>query len=254
VNCFVISLHDAIDRRKHIIDEFGKAQVDFDFFDALRPNEAKQALLEISINCDLERLSPGEKACLASHVVLWKKLLESKQEFYLVFEDDVFLGKDAAQFFNEIEQYLAEVDLIKLETFQEKVLLGRRKTTIFNRNLSLLKSGHSGTAGYLVTRAGAKKLIDYLNTNNQIMPADHYMFEDVAKEFDFTTYQVEPALCIQEKVLLEECQLSNSLDQARENWILVKSKKSLIRRILRELRRFLLKQKLKYFSKIVDFK
>ena len=80
MNCFVISLDNAVDRRKHIEREFDQAQLSFTFFDALKPVEAKQALLKISDKCDLSRLSPGEIACLASHVVLWKMLIETNQK------------------------------------------------------------------------------------------------------------------------------------------------------------------------------
>lgn len=254
MNCFVISLDNAVDRRKHIEREFDQAQLSFTFFDALKPVEAKQALLKISDKCDLSRLSPGEIACLASHVVLWKMLIDTNQKYYIIFEDDVFVGENVVQFLNEITFNLEGMDLIKLETFHEKVLLGELKRTIGNRGLYDLKSGHSGTAGYLVTRDGAEKLLSYLLTDNQIMPADHYIFEEVSKKNKLNTFQVKPALCIQEKVLLEDCSLSNSLDQARDNWVLIKKNKSIFARIIKEFHRFILRQKLKYFSIVVEFK
>ena len=254
MNCYVISLAEAKDRRQHINYVFNQAGLKFEFFDAIKPDSAKEILLNISNTCDLDRLSPGEIACLASHVMLWQQLLDSPREYDLIFEDDVLLGDGIQKFLNELTQNLDDLDLVKLETFQEKVLLGNLKKKYQNRNLFELKSFHSGTAGYLLTRAGAKKLIQYLNTKNQILAADHYIFEEVGREFDFKVDQVVPAVCIQEKVFEENSQLSNWLEQDRSSFTRIKRKKFLFIRIIREFQRFILKQKLKFFSKIVEFK
>lgn len=252
--CFVISLNDAIDRRKHIQHEFNKASLNFEFFDALRPDEGRKTLLNASQHCDLSRLSPGEIACLGSHVALWEELVHGAENYSIIFEDDVFLGEKIAEFLNALSLDLDFVDLVKLETFQEEVLLGSVEKNILNRNLHILKSGHSGTAGYLVTKQGAKKLLEYLFTENQIMPADHYIFEEAKKDKKVQILQVSPALCIQEKVFLAECHLSNSLDQARGDWILVRKKKNIWIRIIRELQRFILRQKIKIFAQKVEFR
>lgn len=254
MSCFVISLNNVLDRREHIKKEFEKATLAFQFFDALRPKEGKEFLVAISPNCDLTLLSPGEIACLASHIALWKKLIESKDEYLIAFEDDVFLGEGIADFLCELSINLKDIDLVKLETFQEKVLLGKAEKHVSNRSLHDLRSNHSGTAGYLITRSGATKLLNFLFSEKQIMPADHYMFEETLRKKEIKVIQVLPGLCIQEKVLFKECSLSNSLDQARNSWTRIKRKRSIWIKIYRELHRFILRHKLKIFSTIVEFK
>lgn len=254
VLCFVISLSDVLDRREHIRKEFKKANLEFEFFDALRPKEGKELLVSISPESDLTLLSPGEIACLASHVALWKKLLESKEQYSIIFEDDVFLGEKVTDFLYEMIEDLQGLDLIKLETFQEKVLLGKVRKSFLNRNLYDLHSNHSGTAGYIITRSGAIKLLQYLFLGDQLLPADHYMFEKTTKDKGIKVVQVSPGICIQEKVLLHECSLSNSLEQSRISWTRIKRKKNIFERVYKEFQRFLLRWKMKMFSIIVEFK
>lgn len=254
MSSFVISLSNVPDRRAHIKKEFEKARLAFEFFDALRPKEGKELLVGISPHCDLTLLSPGEIACLASHIALWKKLIESTEKYLIVFEDDVFLGEGIASFLCELNVNLKDIDLVKLETFREKVLLGKAEKHLFNRSLYGLCSNHSGTAGYLITTSGAEKLLKYLFSEKQIMPADHYMFEETVRDKGIKVVQVSPGLCIQEKVLFEECGLSNSLEQARNNWTRIKRKRNIWVRIYKELHRFILRQKLKIFSTVVEFK
>lgn len=252
--CFVISLSDVLDRREHIRKEFKKANLEFEFFDALRPKEGKELLVSMSPDSDLTLLSPGEIACLASHVALWKKLLESKEQYSIIFEDDVFLGEKVTDFLYEMIEDLQGLDLIKLETFQEKVLLGKVRKSFLNRNLYDLHSNHSGTAGYIITRSGAIKLLQYLFLGDQLLPADHYMFEKTTKDKGIKVVQVSPGICIQEKVLLHECSLSNSLEQSRISWTRIKRKKNIFERVYKEFQRFLLRWKMKMFSIIVEFK
>lgn len=252
--CFVISLSDVLDRREHIKKEFKKANLEFVFFDALRPQEGKELLVDISPHCDLKLLSPGEIACLASHVALWKRLLESEEQYSIVFEDDIFFGEGVAVFLSKLVDDLQDLDLVKLETFQEKVLLGKPQKKFLNRTLHNLHSNHSGTAGYILTRSGALKLLEYLFLGDQILPADHYMFEKTIHDEKIKVVQVSPGICIQEKVLLQECSLSNSLEQSRNSWTRIKRKRNIWQRIYKELQRFLLRWKMKMFSTIVEFK
>ncbi|MGO1513314.1 MAG: glycosyltransferase family 25 protein, partial [Psychrobacter sp.] len=73
---FVISLQSATERREHINSEFGKHNVNFEFFDALTPDTAKDYALSLGLNLDSISLTPGELACMMSHVALWKKAID----------------------------------------------------------------------------------------------------------------------------------------------------------------------------------
>ncbi|MGO2231698.1 glycosyltransferase family 25 protein, partial [Psychrobacter sp.] len=87
---FVISLQSATERREHINSEFGKHNVNFEFFDALTPDTAKDYALSLGLNLDSISLTLGELACMMSHVALWKKAIDNHIPYITIFEDDVY--------------------------------------------------------------------------------------------------------------------------------------------------------------------
>ncbi|MDY6536257.1 glycosyltransferase family 25 protein, partial [Acinetobacter faecalis] len=62
MNIQVISLASAIERRKHIQNEFGKQALNFNFFDALTPNIAVPLAEKMTLNVQEERITKGELA------------------------------------------------------------------------------------------------------------------------------------------------------------------------------------------------
>ncbi|TWV83510.1 glycosyltransferase family 25 protein [Moraxella sp. VT-16-12] len=196
---YVISLTTAKERRAHIIKEFGKQGVDFEFFDAITPKEiehhAKRLNLPLIGN---QRLSLGEKACFLSHVCLWQKMLDDDVPYMAVFEDDIYLGEHATEFLNH-EHWLNAIDfdLIKLETWHELVNLGAQQSTHHHRHLHTLKSIHVGTAGYIITQSGIKKLLGYIRqlSSDECFAIDHIMFGAFLSQG--VVLQMTPALCQQ---------------------------------------------------------
>ena len=96
----VISLKTATARREHIVQEFGKQNIGFEFFDALTPNLARPLAEQMQLNIHDDFLSPGELACFMSHVSIWQKMVDEHIPHLAIFEDDVYLGKDAAELLN----------------------------------------------------------------------------------------------------------------------------------------------------------
>ena len=69
---FVISVKTATKRREHIMCEFGKQGIAFEFFDAVTPTDISKYAQKLSIPIiNNQRLTDGEKACFLSHVALW---------------------------------------------------------------------------------------------------------------------------------------------------------------------------------------
>ena len=91
MNNFVISLKSATERREHINNEFGKHNVSFEFFDALTPDTAREYAKNLGINPDTTNLTPGELACMMSHIAIWKKAINENLSYVTIFEDDVYL-------------------------------------------------------------------------------------------------------------------------------------------------------------------
>ena len=70
---YVISLPSAGDRRRHIVEQFGREQVTFEFFDAITPDQAQVIFRQWFPHAGIEMLSAGELACLVSHLSVWQQ-------------------------------------------------------------------------------------------------------------------------------------------------------------------------------------
>lgn len=70
---FVISLeHNNEARRKHIKDQFTRRELDFEFFNAITPNQIEELSQKFNIKIQNHSLTKGELACFFSHISLWK--------------------------------------------------------------------------------------------------------------------------------------------------------------------------------------
>lgn len=130
---------------------------------ALPPDE-QDALYSPALNARQfhKPLVNGEKGCYASHLALWQWLLQSPHPAVVVLEDDVRLKDSFAAVCAAIEGLPVGWDMVKLIGRAE---LGRREKLQGQRNLC---PGHalvqyrrvpSLTAGYVLSREGARKLL-----------------------------------------------------------------------------------------------
>ena len=64
------------------------------------------------IKSNMIELNSGEYGCFASHYLLWKKLIESQETYYLIFEDDAIFCDNFNQRFQTCIQYLEHIKTI----------------------------------------------------------------------------------------------------------------------------------------------
>lgn len=201
----VISLSTAVERRKHISSEFTQKNIDFDFFDALTPEPATIFSQELGLKIDERILTKGELACFMSHVFLWKKMIDENIPYMAIFEDDIYLGNNVADFLTDSSWINDQWHLIKLEEFTHRIALGKRVKNFkgrIQRSIFQLKSKNLGTAGYILSLHGAKSLLSYIQKLDKLIALDHLMFEEIVVHEDiFHVYQMKPALCIQDVTL-----------------------------------------------------
>lgn len=239
---YVISLSTTHHRREHIIVEFTKHCVHFEFFDAKTPDDIHD--LAPQFNPHLKNsslLSDGEKACLLSHVCLWQQMLDDDIDYLAIFEDDVYLGQNADVFFND-SQWLKKtgIDYLKTETFlQERKLSGTTIHLPDDRCAKVLCESHLGTAGYVISQKAAKTLLDFIKnlSQNDLKPIDHLMFDDYRQiSTALPIYQMLPAIVAQEFILYPTqnampSDIQNDRDERKKN----KPKRSLSAKIKGEL-------------------
>lgn len=257
---YVISLTEAHERREHIKKIFDNKNIPFIFFDAISPSVKMDNLIkEILPNLQNAKLTNGEKACLMSHVALWKHCIDEDFPYIGIFEDDVLLGKESASLLNAhqwIDTIYQQTNsfILRLETFLNPVKLKSISLPCKkNYKINILRSVHYGTAAYIVSKSAAIKLIKYLQTipTNSFDPIDVLMFDRLLFRKDLPIFQISPAPCVQELQLLQDksslnSQLENerssiSKDRATSSPSIrttKKIKKPLPQRILKELKRF----------------
>lgn len=251
----VISLESATDRRKHITQEFQSHHIDFEFFDALTPCSATVYAQDLSINLGSGNLTSGELACMMSHVSVWRKMIDENIPYLAIFEDDVYLGKDAQYLLNSADWIAPNWHIIKIEAFTKKVFLSKNSTTIASgqRHITQLTGENLGTAGYILSLQGAKTYLNYIQ-QTELQPLDELMFDDFIANNIEPVYQMRPALCVQEMQLYQEQSLLPSalLDARKERMRL--EKKSGFSKVEREVNRLIFQIKKTLFAKELLFK
>ncbi|TAK49204.1 MAG: glycosyltransferase family 25 protein [Xanthobacteraceae bacterium] len=139
----------------------------------------------------------GEIGCLLSHYAFWQAVAAGPAAHGAVFEDDVRLSPRLAALLADSAWIPADADLVKLETSGQKVALATtaepaRDTFALHR----LHSQHLRTAGYIVSRAAARRLVDLFPSMDG--PVDLMLFDPAHRIFpQFAVYQLVPAVCIQ---------------------------------------------------------
>lgn len=236
MNNFVISLVNATNRREHITNEFGKQNIPFEFFDAVTPKALKETanFLQIDLNKNTN-LSENELSCLCSHICLWKKAIDENMDYINIFEDDIYLSKNAHLFLNHNDWIQSDWGFIKLEKTIEKALLKNPISLQDNHKIYLLKSVHIGAGGYILSKEIAKKLYDHFLTLGEIDHSDQYLFKIVLEENITPIYQINPVLCVQDCILYPNNQKFSSYLEWRDNQI--KDKLTPTQKFMRELKR-----------------
>ena len=252
---YVISLTSALDRRKHIEREFGKQQVEFEFFDAITPDTVKLKIHQLLPNICIDRISLGELACCVSHMVLWQHAIDQNMSHIAIFEDDIFLGEHAQHFLMQSDWLHADWDIVKLETFYERTFIEKSSTDVLSRQVSRLNASHFGAAGYILSNAAIQKIFQTLRSSHNLSPIDHILFSNQESLFGkLNIQQLSPALCIQEKILKDKTNLSNALDIYRQQWRPPKEKMNFYKKILREFHRLAKQIRFFLFAQVISFK
>lgn len=121
------------------------------------------------------RFGAGDKCCLLSHRLFWKRLVASGDSYAAVLEDDAVLTSSAPCILQSADWIPHGVDVIKLEQFgrDQRILVSDFRAVAPGFELATLKSRHTGTGGYILSRAAAQKLLAITKFDQ---PVDHMLF------------------------------------------------------------------------------
>lgn len=148
------------------------------------------------------RLFEAEFACFLSHLKCWEEIAAGDDSYGAVFEDDVILSGDLKKYFS-VDGMPKGVDILKIETFNCPVKINKLGSLgFFDRKAVKLVSFHPGSAGYLLSKSAAQRLLE-LSRSGINCPVDHFLFDpkfDVMKQFNVR--QLMEGLAIQQDRLI----------------------------------------------------
>jgi glycosyl transferase family 25 len=197
----IVSLARAADRRARMAETARAAGLEVVFFDAVDAADPARGadLAGLPAAGPWGSFAPKDKACALSHLALMRAFLDSDATHLLALEDDAYLAEDLGAWIADLGWWPPDADVVKLERWRDDrlfVALGRRSVTHRGRTLARLYSKHSGTAGFMLTRAAARKILDH---GAPACPVDHLLFNPAVSDLarHLVVYQVEPSLITQ---------------------------------------------------------
>ena len=96
---YVVSLKSSTQRRKSIIKQFQRYNINFEFFDAINGKELSEE--EITKYCDLKILSENPKwlnrgciGCILSHALIYQRVIDENLKGAIILEDDMLINSE----------------------------------------------------------------------------------------------------------------------------------------------------------------
>ena len=162
----VISLKDSKHRRAEFSRQVVGVELDWSFFSAY-----KNIVSPLGYN-DREAirrcgraLFPQEIGAYVSHFKCWEWLANSEYDQAIIFEDDVIVDWSTITQLSQFNLSAHSIDLLRLfATHPTKYEIVMYRFLSPNCHLVRIKGPHFGTQGYMLTKAGSRRLIeDYTN-------------------------------------------------------------------------------------------
>ncbi|MFM0094526.1 glycosyltransferase family 25 protein [Paraburkholderia nemoris] len=198
---FVINLDKSTDRLSHMTTQLDRLGCAWERFPALGPAQIESLTQTLKLPLMRGVCTTPEKGVALSHYSIWKKMLAEGIDHALVLEDDVHFCESARIFVESVEEQIARglrYDIIKIETFLAGIFVDRKGINLADRTgLHRLRSNHGGTAAYIISSDGCRKMIERYATADRAV--DLVMFDGDLEEM--CVFQLHPALCIQDFLL-----------------------------------------------------
>jgi glycosyl transferase family 25 len=164
IKIFVINLKNEFDRRKHIVNELKKLNLEFEIYFAKKGSELTEK--EISLYSKKEAfknenrdLSLDEISCALSHIKIYKKIFKSKYKLSLILEDDVVINKNLLNIFKNLNKFPKNWELINFYTDARKKIIGKK---IYKKYQCVkFKERANRTCSYLIKIRTAEKLLKF---------------------------------------------------------------------------------------------
>lgn len=182
----IINLQDADKRRRFMLQQMSKLGLSYMLFDAIKGSSLSAEELEKKV--DMNEVAKYPKlltrnilGASLSHMGVYKRIVESEEDWHLILEDDVVLAKDAELLINHIKDnqslYKRHLVLFYSISLEKNVeLLNSCVTSVNEFGIHKVLSKDIGGAGaYMIHRDTAKLLLEY-NEMIKVAPDDWNFF------------------------------------------------------------------------------
>jgi len=199
---FVINLARRPDRMAAMAAQLERLGLAYERFDAIDARSADPVELNalFAPHGAMAELTPGDKACTASHMHLWRRIASGSDSHSVILEDDVLLSDAARKFLSTNDWVPPRAGLIKLERFgddDQLTVVSSKSVPAFDRDVAPLLSRHPGSGGYIISREKAAFLAAM--TQKIDLPVDQLLFNPAySLIFDaLAPWQIVPAIAEQ---------------------------------------------------------
>lgn len=149
---------------------------------------------------DYRGLTVSEIGCFLSHRAAWRQVAAGRDAFAAIFEDDILFCRNGSAWLARADWIPKRTGLVKLEAYDQPVLIGRKTVpTPSPHAMSRLWSTHWGSAGYIISRRFAERLL--AATERFSVTVDDALFNPRYRAARTVTYQLVPAVCVQRQFL-----------------------------------------------------
>lgn len=263
---YIINLDRSTERISFVAKQFDELGVEYERVSAVDAVSLGAVVEGYQRNFnDWPRLYPPEVACFLSHVICWRRIASGSDAYGAVFEDDIILSPKILPFLKS-HNLPSKIDVLKIETFLCELSLKRFDSVrVQGEKAYRLNSFHPGTAGYIISKSSASKLLKIIEAGINC-PVDHFLFDNnVNFKNSINVFQLSIGLCVQDDRFNFECShfKSEIKQRSSDDWkshSIVKpqpiKERRFFKKIPREVRRLYskLKNKIKYFTvEYIDF-
>lgn len=201
-NVYFLNLNRHPERLKSMQNQLNKFDMIWERVEAVDALEANEDELSkyVDIKGPIPRMGAGARACTAGHFKIWEKFLGTGKSVAFILEDDVRISSKFKDFILEAVDLADKLDILNFNLqaprHREKKLFvaksPRYQCELFSADKLL--GPHFGTAGYMITRNAARRLIEEIKRTN--VPIDHLLFNPNVSDFcrKARIYQTFPAL------------------------------------------------------------
>lgn len=196
---YVVSLPDAVERRKKIAESFASMNLDFKMSDAKRMSEDEMKTLSQQ---GKPKIGMGAIGCFYSHIEIWKRIADGEDRGGFIFEDDALFSKRAHKFCLNDNWIPEDVDVCQLSyTKFEKYPNGRvfrvLKTKKLSEEFELIRVYSPcpwGTIAYWISKKAARRALEMVDYRFEY-PVDFFLFsKDSAFWKKNLIYSLTPAV------------------------------------------------------------